>query len=295
MDPKTRSEIINKVRDASENCGFFQVLNHGIPPSLLNDMLGCVQGFYDQDNEIKKLYYTRDVTKKFVYNSNFDLYSRTKAADWRDTFYTFMAPTPPKPEDLPESLGETLLEFSSHVMNLGLLLFELVSESLGLKPSHLKEMGCAEGMVMICHCYPSCPQPELAVGASRHTDNDFLTVLLQDQIGGLQVFHENHWVDVAPIPGALVVNVGDLLQLISNDKLKSVEHRVVANEEGPRISVACFFSTSLQDASRKYGPIEELLSEESPPKYRETTVQDYVIYSNNRGLEATSPLLHYRL
>ncbi|KAL8162776.1 hypothetical protein V2J09_014265 [Rumex salicifolius] len=144
-----------------------------------------------------------------------------------------MAPTQPKPEDLPEPLGDTFIEFSSHVMSLGLVLFELVSESLGLKSDHLKEMGCAYGMVVICHCYPACPQPELAIGASKHTDNDFLTVLLQDQIGGLQVLHHDHWVDVNPIPGALVI--------VSNDRFKSVEHRVVANKAGPRISVACFF------------------------------------------------------
>lgn len=82
-------------------------------------------------------------------------------------------------------------------------------------------------------------------------------------------------------------------QLISNDKFESVEHRVLANPEGPRISVACFFSTSFQASSKLYGPIKELLSEDNPPVYRETTVNEYVAYLANVGLD--SPLRHFKL
>ncbi|KAF2546439.1 hypothetical protein F2Q70_00019520 [Brassica cretica] len=53
---------------------------------------------------------------------------------------------------------------------------------------------------------------DLTLGLTKHSDNSFLTVLLQDQVGGLQVLHDQYWIDVSPVPGALVVNVGDLLQ-----------------------------------------------------------------------------------
>ncbi|KAK8682203.1 hypothetical protein V6N13_054596 [Hibiscus sabdariffa] len=74
------------------------------------------------------------------------------------------------------------------------------------------------------------------------------------EIGGLQVLYEDQWIDVPPVPGALVVNIGDMLQLITNDKFKSVEHRVLANTEGPRVSVASFFTTAGSIASMVTAP-----------------------------------------
>ncbi|KAG6525611.1 hypothetical protein ZIOFF_015573 [Zingiber officinale] len=191
---------------------------------------------------------------------------------------------------------EALFEYSKHIGNLGHTLFELLSEALGLNPAHLEEMKCNQGQILFCHYYPPCPEPEVAIGTSAHSDSGFLTVLLQDHIGGLQVFHNDKWVEVPPIPGALVINIADLLQLISNDRFKSVEHRVVAKREGPRISIACFFSTHFHPCStRLYGPIKELISEENPPLYKETMVIDYVAYYYSRGLDGKSTISHFRL
>ncbi|KAK7350512.1 hypothetical protein VNO77_09211 [Canavalia gladiata] len=214
---------------------------------------------------------------------------------WRDTFNCYLYPDTPKPEDLPIVCRDILLEYGQHIMKLGTLLFELLSEGLGLNPNHLKDMGCAEGLITLGHYYPACPEPHLTMGTTKHSDNDFLTVVLQDHIGGLQVLYEDKWIDVNPVPGALVVNIGDLLQLITNDRLKSVEHQVVANHVGPRISVACFFCTGARASSKLCGPIKELLSEDNPPKYRETSVADYVLYYRAKGLDGTSALSHYRI
>ncbi|XVE65871.1 hypothetical protein DITRI_Ditri08aG0034000 [Diplodiscus trichospermus] len=104
------------------------------------------------------------------------------------------------------------MDYSKRVASLGFSLFELLSEALGLNPSCLKEMDCTDELILVGHYYLKCPELELTIGTSNHRDNDIITILLQDQLGGLQVFHENQWVDVPCIPGALVVNVGDLLQ-----------------------------------------------------------------------------------
>ncbi|KAK8365336.1 hypothetical protein V6Z11_A02G047400 [Gossypium hirsutum] len=211
-DPITRKEVVDKVGNASRKWGFFQVINHGIPVSVMEEMKDGVRRFHEQDVEVKKQYYTRDFTKPVVYNSNFDLYT-SLAVNWRDTFFSRMAPDPPKMEDLPPVCRDIMVNYSKQVMNLGNLLLELLSQAIGLKPDHLKDMDCGRGLLMLCHYYPGCPKPELALGTSKHADNDFFTVLLQDHIGGLQVLHEDKWIDVPCSPGALVINIGDLLQV----------------------------------------------------------------------------------
>ncbi|XP_030470029.1 1-aminocyclopropane-1-carboxylate oxidase homolog 1-like [Syzygium oleosum] len=289
-----RKLIVDQVRNASEEWGFFPVINHGVPEEIMQEMIAGAIRFFDQDREIKKALYTRDTIKKVVHNSNFDLY-QSLAADWRDNMYCLLAPSPPSYEEIPAACRDIMLEYQKQVTKVGLLLFELQSEALGLKPSHLKDIDSAEGLAMLLNYYPPCPEPDLTMGTSKHQDDYFLTALLQDQIGGLQALYKDQWVDVPPVAGALVINIGDLLQLISNDQFKSVEHRALASRVGPRISVASFFTTYMQPSSKIYGPIKELLSENNPAKYRETTVRDYTYYFNMKGLDGTSALPHFRL
>ena len=100
-DSIRKNEIIEKVREASEAWGFFQIVNHGIPVGVMEEIKDGVKRFHEQDTEVKKQFYNRDTLKPVAYNSNFDLYS-APSANWRDTISIPMAPNPPKTEDLPE-------------------------------------------------------------------------------------------------------------------------------------------------------------------------------------------------
>ncbi|KAL2319797.1 hypothetical protein Fmac_028766 [Flemingia macrophylla] len=293
-DPSKRQGLVGIVKEASQTWGFFQVVNHQIPLSVLEEMKNGVKRFHELDTQVKKEFYSRDRSKCFLYNSNFDLYGSQPALNWRDSFRCRLYPDI-KPEEIPLVCRDILLDYKEHMMKLGSLLLELFSEALDLNPNYLKDMGCSEGLFCHCHYYPACPEPNLTMGITNHSDNDFFTLLLQDHIGGLQVRYQDNWIDIIPVPGAFVVNIGDFLQFISNDIFKSAEHRVVANNVGPRISVACFFYPSEEASLQIRGPIKELLSEDNPPKYREITFADYEAYHLVKGLDGTSTLAHYRI
>ena len=103
-DSTSRRSLVEKIGDAAERWGFFQVINHGIPLDVLERMKEGVREFHELDPEVRKGFYSRDPSNKLVYSSNFDLYS-SPAANWRDTLGCYTAPDPPRPEDLPAACG----------------------------------------------------------------------------------------------------------------------------------------------------------------------------------------------
>ncbi|KAE8708989.1 hypothetical protein F3Y22_tig00110332pilonHSYRG00679 [Hibiscus syriacus] len=293
-DKNRRKEIVNEVRVASEEWGFFQVINHEIPLSVLDEMIEGIRFFNEQDSELKKEMYSRDSAKKVKFNSNFDLFT-SKTADWRDTLSLSFLDSDPDPSDLPPVCRLSTIEYIKHTKRLGETLFELLSEALGLRPDRLNSIGCCKGSILHSHYYPPCPQPQLTLGISKHTDPGILTLLFQNHISGLQVFHEGQWFDVRPTQGGLVVNIGDLLQVLSNEKFKSVKHRAIANHVGPRITVPCFFWGHATLLVKLIGPIEELISETNRPRYKEFLLKDYVAKFLSSSLDNKPPIDYYKL
>ncbi|KAI3822926.1 hypothetical protein L1987_10527 [Smallanthus sonchifolius] len=112
--------------------------------------------------------------------------------------------------------------------------------------------------------YPKCPNPELTVGVGRHSDISTLTVLLQDDIGAMK------WVNVPPVSGSLVINVGDALQIMRD---LCVEHRVTANGNDNRISVPVFANPMPSDI---IGPLAEVVENGEKPIYKHVLYSNYV-------------------
>ncbi|KAH6770037.1 hypothetical protein C2S52_014840 [Perilla frutescens var. hirtella] len=290
-NPEMRKRIVEQVRAASETWGFFQVVNHGIPSNVSDAMIDGIKRFNEMDVEEKRKYYSRDSTRKVRFNSNRDLFT-SRTANWRDTL-TITSADQLCSQELPASCRESTVEYSKHVEVLGSAVMELLSEGLGLEAGHLNSMVCTKGHRISSNYYPACPEPELTLGTTMHSDLGFITLLLQNHISGLQVLYQDRWLDVEPIPGGLVINIGDLLQLVSNGKFKSSKHRVVANSFGPRISVACFIGPN--SLVKSYAPITELISEENPAKYREVILGEYLHNFVNIGLDEYLGLDYYKL
>ncbi|XP_023548914.1 gibberellin 3-beta-dioxygenase 1-like [Cucurbita pepo subsp. pepo] len=122
--------------------------------------------------------------------------------------------------------------------------------------------------------YPACPDPDRAMGLGAHTDTSLLTVLHQNNTRGLQILREGkQWVTVEPVAGALVVQVGDMLQIVSNGLYKSPFHQAVVNRTKKRLSVAYLF---VPPENVEMSPHKKLLSPTQPPLYRPISWTDFI-------------------
>lgn len=207
-----RHKIVEQVKEAATTWGFFQVINHGVPVSALDETINAIKAFHDKPHMVKTKYYKRDESQGVMYTSNNDLY-RANAAAWHDSLQAWMAPTPPKVEDIPEVCRNEVVAWDKRATEVAETVMELLSEGLGLEAGKFKELTFSDSRAFVGHCYPYCPQPDLTVGITSHTDSTMVTVLLQNHLPGLQVRHADEWVNVNPVPGSLIINVGDFLQV----------------------------------------------------------------------------------
>ncbi|KAK9074558.1 hypothetical protein SSX86_007156 [Deinandra increscens subsp. villosa] len=289
-----RSMVVEEIRRASSTLGFFQIVNHSIPPTLIGSVIGSMKEFFEQSTEYKMRFYTRDAGKSVAYRSNFDLF-RSKAACWRDSLQVRMSPAVLDWEMVPEMCRVAIAEWDKAVTGLGEELMSILCEGLGIKTDKLKELSCLEGRSIVSHYYPQCPQPELTVGIGSHTDPGVLTMVVQNEVGGLlQVKCGDEWADVEAVPGGIVINIGDLLQMMSNNEYKSVEHRVLANPvEGARVSSVVFFTPGNRD--KLYGPFPELISTMKPATYRELIYEEYIRRFLSKELDGKTLTNFYKI
>lgn len=271
--------LISKVAEASEKWGFFQVINHGFPPDKLEKLELVARKFFALPLEEKKKV-GRDEGNPLGY---YDTEHTKNVRDWKEVFdFTVRDPTvmPVSPDQLeaqllvnrwpdylPE-LREAAQEYAQEVEKLAFKLLELIALSLGLSADRLNGFFTDHTSFIRLNHYPPCPAPQLALGVGRHKDGGALTILAQDGVGGLEVRRKSdgEWVRVKPTPGAFIINVGDIVQVWSNDKYESVEHRVMVNSQKDRLSIPFFFNPAHYVNVK---PLEELLNGHNRAKFRE--------------------------
>ncbi|XP_052877189.1 1-aminocyclopropane-1-carboxylate oxidase homolog 1-like [Gossypium arboreum] len=283
-----RIQIVNNIRQAAQTWGCFLVINNGFPVSLQETILDSARQLHEQPQEVKAPWYSLDAQRMVRFHSN-GYFIASTSAQWRDIL-TFFHVEELQKEQIPQVCRDTMTEYLKHIMQLKETISGLLSDALGLTPDFLEKIECLNSASTSFIYYPACPEPDLTFGLGKHTDPNFLTLLLQDEIGGLQVLQQNKWVDVPTVKGAVMANLGDLMQQWQIQKRGAQS----AGRTGRSQRVRCEFLLPANDG-RQYGPIKELLSEENPPIYRETTGLEYITYYRTKGLDGRPALSHFKL
>ncbi|KAI3693842.1 hypothetical protein L1987_76796 [Smallanthus sonchifolius] len=160
-------------------------------------------------------------------------------------------------------------------------LMQVVLESLGLNAKYMHDDIKEGSQVMAVNCYPSCPEPDLALGMPTHTDYGTLTILNQSQQGLEIMDHDKKWHPVPFLRGALIVQLGDQLEVTSNGRYKSIPQRATLNVQRKRFSVASLHSMHL---NKKVGPAQELVDEHHPVAYKEGSFGEFLDYISVKSL-----------
>ncbi|KAE9606219.1 hypothetical protein Lal_00025199 [Lupinus albus] len=275
VNGEERNAILEKINDACENWGFFELVNHGIPLELLDTVERLTKEHYRKCMEQR---FKEEVTMKGLEG----VQDEVKDMDWESTFFMRHLPQSNISEipDLTQEYRKVMKEFAQTLEKLAEELLDLLCEILGLEKGYLKKAfygskGPTFGTKVAN--YPPCPKPELVKGLRAHTDAGGIILLLQDdKVSGLQLLKDGQWLDVPPMRHSIVVNLGDQLEVITNGRYKSVEHRVIAQTDGTRMSIASFYNPGSDAVIYPAPALLEREEEDKSQAYPKFVFEDYM-------------------
>ncbi|GLB38567.1 putative iron ascorbate-dependent oxidoreductase family protein [Lyophyllum shimeji] len=307
-DASVRRALADEIRGACINVGFFYVKNHGIPEEVIQATLEMAKRFFSLPMESKMVIENRKTPNFKGYspllsgNNNPD-----GAGDLQEGFEFGWEPLDSAPgSDQGEDSGvmaganvwpseipgfqDQVLQYYHAAVQLGKLMFPLFALALDLPAKFFDDKTRKSAALMKLLHYPpqTGPIDDRIIGIGAHTDWECFTILWQEPgIQALQVLNpEKQWINAPPIPGTLVINLGDQFARWTNDIFKSTVHRAVNRSGVRRYSIPLFFGT---DYDVKLEPIPSCLSEERPPRYEVITAGEYVksrlqaTYHHNHG------------
>ncbi|XP_074576711.1 jasmonate-induced oxygenase 1-like [Curcuma longa] len=274
---------VKAIAEACREWGFFQAVNHGVSPGLLRRAREVWRGFFHLPMEEKQRHANSPMTYE-GYGSRLGI-QKGAILDWGDYYFLHFLPlclmSHHKWPALPPTLRETTDEYGEELRKLCRRITRALSMGLGLEADHLPAAFDEEGTCMRVNFYPKCPQPELTLGLSAHSDPGGMTILLvDDHVAGLEVRKADSWISVRPLPDAFIVNIGDQIQVLSNAAYKSVEHRVTVNASSERLSMAFFYNPR---SDIPIGPIPQLLTAHRPALYQPMTFDEYRLFMRKAG------------
>jgi isopenicillin N synthase-like dioxygenase len=299
--PEDRKEIGKQLVASVETIGFFYVVGHGIDPTLLKNAFDSSREFFSLSEDQKQIITVNQAQRGWM-RKGLTRLEGSASADVKEVFFwgrevseddpdvlqklPLVSPNQ-WPEQVLPNFKANILEYYQAVMALGSSLLECIAYGLDKNPEVFREKytkPLGRGQLVY---YPPISADDLACNsysAAPHTDFGVLTILLQDSLGGLQVRHQNgEWIDVPPIEGSFICNIGDLLERWTNGKLKSTIHRVLNTSGKDRLSIPVFFDPN-SDAWIDPRDFETLKNESILPPVK---AGEYISGKNHRNF------LHY--
>ena len=289
-DPKKKAAFVQELGNAYEDVGFVAVKNHGIPDDLIADLYKYVQQFFSLPSDKKKTYEIPELAGQRGYTSFGKEHAKgSDAPDLKEFFQygqTVSDNHPLKPE-YPDNVSvnevkgfdETLYKAYRAFEKSGKYLLQAIALYLGLDENYFDDY-VEEGnsIVRAIHYPPITIEPKSAIRAEQHEDINLITLLIGASAGGLEILtKQNEWVPVTSLPDQIVVNVGDMLQRLTNNKLKSTTHRVVNPPRElwhtSRFSIPFFLHPkSAMDLSA----LESCVDEKHPKIFEDITAGEYL-------------------
>ncbi|KAK7399886.1 hypothetical protein VNO78_11080 [Psophocarpus tetragonolobus] len=282
---------LQRLHYACKEWGFFQLINHGVSTSLVEKVKRGAQDFFNLPIEEKKKLRQREGEGVEGYGQVF-VVSQEQKLEWADMF--FMITLPPqlrKPylfPNIPLPFRDDLEAYSAELKKLAIQMVDLMANALNVEKKEIRELFGEGSQSMRMNYYPPCPQPELVMGLNPHSDGGGLTILLQiNEVEGLQIKKDGSWIPIKPLPNAFIINLGDMMEVMTNGIYRSIEHRGTVNLEKERLSIATFYNPGREI---NIGPAPSLVSPETPALFKTISVPEYYRGYLSRELRGKSYL-----
>ncbi|KAL4339358.1 hypothetical protein GQ457_08G010900 [Hibiscus cannabinus] len=275
---------------ACREWGFFQIINHGMPEEVLLKMKAAIAAFFELPLEEKNKY-AQDGNNFQGYGQAY-VASEDQKLDWCDMVFLITLPHEIRNlkywADTIPGFKDAIEKYSKEAQKVAEEICANISLLMGMDKDGLKRSYGNTKQAMRMNYYPPCSRPDLVIGINPHSDPDIITLLLQDdEVPGLQIRHKDEWVLVKPIRNAIVVNVGDVMEILSNGMYKSIEHRAITNESKARLSLATIM---IPYDELEIGPMECAVDEHRPRMYGNMKYLDYLRYTFARKMEGKAHL-----
>ncbi|CAD5195352.1 unnamed protein product [Musa acuminata subsp. malaccensis] len=263
-----------KLHHACADWGFFQLINHGVPDQAMEKIKGDIVEFFKLPLEEKKAFAQLPNSLE-GYGQAFVM-SDDQKLDWADMLSLITRPLHSRNIDLwpaqPLTFRDSLSCYSMELKSVAGTLLEVMAKNLGVAPEEFSSIFQDQTQAVRFNYYPPCPRADEVLGLSPHTDGSGLTLLLQvNDVEGLHIRKGGDWYPVKPLPGALIANIGDIIEILSNGVYKSVEHRAIINAKKERHSIATFHGPRKDSV---VGPFAEIVKG-CKPKYMSMSYREF--------------------